>query len=114
MITWNSISFDQIHSRAEQHTLTAPSTTAAFTCWNCGITLSQICSLSLSSTALYRASVVRIAIRPHSEHSFSATRSFVSVGWSMMNSEEAGRADGGGGEPPGEDGGEVGRASEVS
>ena len=61
-------------------TLTAPRTTAALTCWNCGRTLSQICSLSLSSTALYRANVVKIAIRPHSEHSLSATSKRVSVG----------------------------------
>lgn len=96
------------------HTLTAPRTTAAFTCWNCGMTLSQICSLSLSSTALYLASVVRIAILPHSEHSLSATRSFVSVGWSITKSDDAGRLEGGGVDPPGEEGGEEGWFSEAS
>ena len=95
-------------------TFTAPSTTPALLCWNCGITLSQICSLSETSVALYRANVDRIAILPHSEHSFNATSSFVKVGPSMMKSDWFGRADGGGEERPGEEGGEAGRASEAS
>lgn len=70
-----------------QITLTAPSTTPALLCWNCGITLSQICSLSETSVALYRANVDRIAILPHSEHSFNATSSLVKVGPSMMKSD---------------------------
>jgi hypothetical protein len=35
-------------------------------------------------------------MRPHSEHSLSATRSLASVGWSMMKSWESGRAEEGG------------------
>ena len=95
-------------------TLTAPRTTAALLCWNCGMTLSQMCSLSFSSCALYLANVLRIAIRPHSEHSFSATRSLASVGPSMMKRDWDGRADGGGVDPPGEGGREVGRERAVS
>lgn len=49
-----------------------------------------------------------MAILPHSEHSLSATKSFASVGPSMMNSEEAGREEGVGDEPPGDEGGEGG------
>lgn len=73
------------------------------------MTLSQMCSLSETSCALYLASVVRIAILPHSEHSLRATRSLASVGPSMMNKDELGLAEGGGEEErPGDEGGEGG------
>lgn len=49
------------------------------------MTRSQMCSLSCASEALYFARAERIAIRPHSEHSFSATSSLLSTCESMMN-----------------------------
>lgn len=55
-----------------------------------------------------------MAMRPHSEHSLSATRSFERVGGSMMKDDRAGRAEGGGEEPLGEEGREGGRLSEAS
>lgn len=58
------------------------------------MTRSQMCSLSSTSFVRYRARADRMAIRPHSEHSFRATSSFVSVAWSMMNSWLLGRAEG--------------------
>ena len=78
------------------------------------MTLSQICSASAVSCALYRAKVDKMAILPHSEHSFKATRSLARVGPSIMNIDLSGRADGGGEERPGEGGGEGGRAREAS
>lgn len=95
-------------------TFTAPNTTAAFTCWNWGITLSQICSLSFSSFVLYLAKVVRMAIRPHSEHSFKATRSLVRVAGSMMKRDWLGRTLLGDSSSFGEPGWEEGRLREAS
>lgn len=60
------------------------------------MTRSQICSLSSVSTALYVARVLRIAILPHSEHSFSATSSLERVGGSMMKRWALGLAEVGG------------------
>lgn len=53
----------------------AANTTLPFACWNWGITRSQICSASFSSSALYLATAPRIAIRPHSVHSPRAINS---------------------------------------
>lgn len=60
-------------------TFTAARTTLGLTCWNWGTTLSQMCSDSLASLGGYDASVVRIVTLPHSVHSLSARRSFLSV-----------------------------------
>lgn len=59
-----------------QGTLTAARTTLLFACWNCGVTRSQICSASFSSTAVYSPMAERSDILPHSVHSPRATSSF--------------------------------------
>lgn len=59
------------------------------------MTRSQMCSLSCSSCALYRASAVRIATRPHSEHSFNAMSNFCKILEEMTNSAFSVSRDGG-------------------
>lgn len=54
-----------------------------------------MCSLSCSSCALYRASAVRIATRPHSEHSLSAISSFCKVFEDIWNKAFSVSGDGG-------------------
>jgi 2-keto-3-deoxy-galactonokinase len=70
-----------------------------------------MCSLSATSSALYFASVERMAILPHSEHSFRATRSLDSVAASMMNKVLDGLVLG---SEVGEDGREGGKARVAS
>jgi len=55
--------------------LMAARTTLPLACWNCGMTRSQMCSDSFSSSASYLATAPKIAIRPHSVHSPRAMRS---------------------------------------
>jgi len=79
-----------------------------------------MCSLSLSSVALYLARAFNNAILPHSEHSLRASNSLERVGGSMMNKVGDGRvAEGGGDSPsalgePGRDGGMLCAASWMS
>lgn len=63
----------------KESTFTADNTTLAFACWSWGTTRSQICSLSPASSAVYRESVFKTATRPHSEHSFRAMRSLLTI-----------------------------------
>lgn len=50
------------------------------------MTLSQMCSASFSSVVLYRANEFKIAILPHSVHSFKAMSSLDRTAESMMKS----------------------------
>ena len=66
-------------------TLMAERTTLAFACWNWGTTRSQMCSLSCSSDVSYRPRAFKTTTRPHSEHSFRATRSLLRTVFVITN-----------------------------